>query len=86
VFFEREWLIVSQFIAGREATYDECRDLADDLRRSGRGFVQDVAQPNVRVQGGRLFVLDFLIDRNHPDWFVERTAIPRALRESMSWD
>lgn len=84
VFLERDWLVTSRFVAGREATLDECRALARQLRRSGRGYVQDVGQPNVRVLDGRLVVVDFLIAQDHPDWLSARTVHLPNLLETLS--
>jgi hypothetical protein len=83
-FLEREWLVTSRFVAGREATLDECRGLARQLRDSGRGYVQDVGQPNVRVLDGRLVVVDFLIAEDHPDWLSAQAIHPPNLMETLS--
>lgn len=75
-FHQADGLVISRFIGGREATHDECRGLADHLRQSGRGYVQDVGQPNVRVREGRLVVVDFLIAQDHPDWHCAAAVHP----------
>ena len=69
---EGEWLVVSRFIVGREATYDECRALYRHFRSTGRAFVQDVGQHNVIVADGRLVVVDFSINEHDPDWCPAR--------------
>jgi hypothetical protein len=68
VLLEDEWLVVSRFIEGRQATYDECRELYRHLRETARGYVQDVGQRNVIVADGRLRVVDFSIYELDPDW------------------
>jgi hypothetical protein len=73
LFSERRWLVVSRFVVGRQATFDECRELYRCLRQSGRAYIQDVGQHNVRVREGRLIAIDFLIAEHHPDWLAARS-------------
>jgi hypothetical protein len=78
-FLKRDWLIVSPFVLGRQATFDECRELCREFRRGGRAFVQDVGQHNVRVRGERMVIIDFHILEHHPDWLAAKSLfLPRA--------
>jgi hypothetical protein len=69
---EDDWLIVSPFVEGRDATNDECRELYRHFRDTGRGYIQDVCPKNVVVADARLTLVDFSIYEYDPDWCPSR--------------
>jgi len=69
-FLVRENCLVSRFVAGRRASPREARACQRNLLATGRGYLFDVNEENIRIDGPRAVVIDFAIDERHSDWIA----------------